>query len=328
MNTTAQSIRVGLFFIFGVALIYVMWDTLDNRGATSRNTYTLRADFKDLRTLKSGDEVRMAGVRIGNVSSVGLDGSRAYAKMRIEQSFRIPADSVATINTVGLLGNNYISITPGTDTATLAANSTIKTTEGADLNTLIAQMSDIGSRVDDVLGGLQSTLGGGESGDLFANLNALIEENRQRINDTLTNFEKISAQIAGGEGTLGKLLTDDTAYVRLLATADDISGAAKGVQNLTDEAESIFAAIKDGQGALGVLLYDDQIGDNLRMTVANITDFSAKLNNDDSTIGRLLTDDSLYFQATETLRKVDHAVDSLDDSGPITAVGVLANGLF
>jgi phospholipid/cholesterol/gamma-HCH transport system substrate-binding protein len=86
--------------------------------------------------------------------------------------------------------------------------------------------------------------------------------------------------------------------------------------------------VKAGQGALGVLLYDQKTADDLRLTVSNVRDVSDKLTNGKGTLGRLINDDSLYFGVEGTLKKADRAMDSLNDSGPISAVGVLANSLF
>ena len=67
MNTTQQTARVGLFFLLGVALVWVTFETLSDGKLFEERSHTLIAGFDDLKQLKSGDDVRMAGVKIGSV---------------------------------------------------------------------------------------------------------------------------------------------------------------------------------------------------------------------------------------------------------------------
>lgn len=328
-TSTSQSIRVGLFVIFGAVLTWIVWETLSDSRFTRGDGYTVTATFPDLRQLRVNDDVRMAGVRIGSVQSTGLDDRRAFAVLHISADFKIPGDSVATITTAGLLGSNYISIQPGESPSMLSPGAAITTVATPDFNDLIAELGQIGAKVEEFLSGFD-TEGGlfGDGGKLFDNLNALVEENREAITSTLANFNRISTEIAEGRGTLGKLISDDSAYETLLAAAAEVQSAAKQVNSFAGDARELVDGMKDGKGPLGVLLYDETAAEQLRLTIANIENFSAQLNNPNSTIGRILADDELYVKAMEALDKVDGALGSLDDSGPITAVGVVAGALF
>jgi phospholipid/cholesterol/gamma-HCH transport system substrate-binding protein len=86
--------------------------------------------------------------------------------------------------------------------------------------------------------------------------------------------------------------------------------------------------VKSGQGTLGVLLYDQQSADNLKVTVQNVRDVSDKIAKGQGSLGKLINDDSLYYSAQNTIKKADRALDGMGDSGPITAVGIVANALF
>lgn len=328
-SSTSQSIRVGLFVIFGVALIWVIWETLSDSRFTRGEGYSVTASFENLRQLRVNDDVRMAGVRIGAVQSTGLEGRQAFAILHITSEYEIPADSIATITTAGLLGSNYISIRPGESGSPLGDGAAIDTVTTPDFNDIIADLGQIGTKVEEFLSGFDSE-GGllGDSGKLFDNLNALVEENRDAISTTLANFNRISSDIAAGRGTLGKLISDDSAYDTLLAAAAEVQTAAQQLNSFAGDARALVDGMKEGKGPLGVLLYDETAAEQLRLTIANIENFSSQLNKAESTIGRILADDELYVKAMEALDKVDGALGSLDDSGPITAVGVVAGALF
>ncbi|MEO0794348.1 MAG: MlaD family protein [Verrucomicrobiota bacterium] len=342
MNTASQSIRVGLFFLLGMALAWIAYETLSGSSLERSSGYRLDATFDNLQQLKPSDEVRMAGVRIGNVAETRLDGTRAVAILLIDSQIKIPADSQATITTAGLLGTNYISIVPGSDLQSLGDKAPINTFATPGFNDVVAEVGKLGERMDQVFEKVESSLDsfGSVAGttssesdeatgpSLFDNLNQLVTENRVTIRETLENFRVISNDIAKGEGTIGKLVKDPAAYDKLIATADDIQKAANDASSLMAEAESIMSDVKQGDGALGALIYDQDTGTDIKLAISNVKDFSEKLNSTDNSLGRFLADDEMYIQAQDTLSKVNGAVSRFDDSGPITAVGILATALF
>jgi phospholipid/cholesterol/gamma-HCH transport system substrate-binding protein len=75
-------------------------------------------------------------------------------------------------------------------------------------------------------------------------------------------------------------------------------------------------------------VYDDTAGNDLKATVANLRAVSDKLAKGEGTLGKLINDDTLFNTAQGTLKKADRALDGMNDAGPITAVGIVANTLF
>jgi len=127
MNSAQQSARVGLFFLLGVALIWVTFETLSNGKIFAERGHSLVAGFSDLRQLKAGDDVRMAGVKVGTVFKTRLAGRRAEAVLEIDPSVAIPSDAVATIDMSGLIGGNYVAITMGSPGSLTVPKSTRST---------------------------------------------------------------------------------------------------------------------------------------------------------------------------------------------------------
>ena len=87
MNNSQQSVRVGFFFLLGVALIWVTFETLSGGHFFEDRGYKLIAGFDDLKELKTGDEVRMAGVKIGTVEKTQLNESLTSAGGAIHADF-------------------------------------------------------------------------------------------------------------------------------------------------------------------------------------------------------------------------------------------------
>ena len=107
-----------------------------------------------------------------------------------------------------------------------------------------------------------------------------------------------------------------------------IRTAADKVDSMLKTFDDISKSIKNGDGLLAKLISDPETARSFDEIVKNVQEFSRKLNSDDSTLGRILTNDDLYKKAESTLGKVEKAVDTVSDSGPVTAVGVAASALF
>ncbi|OAM87979.1 MlaD family protein [Termitidicoccus mucosus] len=331
MNQTQMTARVGLFFVVGVALIWIAWQALHDGGFSQKKGYQVTATFASLRELKPGDAVRMAGVPIGRVESVGLARGRAQAVLFVNDGVSIASDSTATIAMSGLIGSNYISLDLGTPAAApVPAGGSLRTKDTPDLNQIMSEFGGIGQDIKNTIGQISGALGSGAEGGggLIKTIEGMVNENRDKLAHTMTNLEEVTAKLRNGEGTLGKLINDPAAYDNLLAAVNEIKDAASGAKNFMNDAQGLFSQVKSGQGTLGVLLYDETAAENIRTSVANFRQLTEKLNNENSTFGQLITNDELVRDVKLTLRKVDRAMDGAADAGPITAVGVMAGALF
>jgi len=116
-SNRAVEISTGLFVLLGFAALFFLVTQITNRELSSNGGgYSVQAQFENIGTLREGAAVSMAGVTIGRVQSIRYDQSvyKAVVDMRINSKFdRIPVDSDASIMTAGLLGGQYIGITPG-----------------------------------------------------------------------------------------------------------------------------------------------------------------------------------------------------------------------
>jgi phospholipid/cholesterol/gamma-HCH transport system substrate-binding protein len=130
-------IGTGLFVLLGFAALAFLTTQLPGSGLQlthAVDSYNAIANFDNIGGLKVGAPVKMAGVRVGAVTSITYDPSvyKASVKLSIERRFdKIPDDSDAAIQTEGLLGANYIQLTPGGSDTYLKAGSEVQFTQSA-----------------------------------------------------------------------------------------------------------------------------------------------------------------------------------------------------
>jgi len=330
MNNSQQNARVGLFFLLGLALIWVTFQTLNGGKIFKDPGYTIIAGFESVKELKQGDEVRMAGVKIGAVELTRLAGRRAEAVLRIDPKIEIRNDATASIVMAGLIGTNYIGIDLGTAGApALRDGAEIKTAVTPDLNTIMSEVGALGKKLESALGGISTTINGdGKTPGLFQKIDKLVSDNGENVSASVANIRQVTDKINKGEGTLGKLINDSRMHDELLASVGEIKAAATDAKNFMANAQAIVDQVKAGKGTLGALVFDEKIGNDLRAATKNLREMSDKIARGEGTLGNLINDDAIARDARAVLKKANSALDGLDDSGPITAVGLVAKSLF
>jgi len=132
MQNRTVEITVGVFVVAGLAALVLLAMQVSNLSALGNDDgYTLTAKFRNIGGLKVRSLVSMAGVKIGRVTDIGLDGDTHWAtvSMNIQNSQKLPADSVVSIYTAGLLGEQYVAVVPGKSATILKNGEEFKHTE-------------------------------------------------------------------------------------------------------------------------------------------------------------------------------------------------------
>jgi phospholipid/cholesterol/gamma-HCH transport system substrate-binding protein len=134
MKRTTVDLWVGVFVTAGVIALFTLALKVGNATTVSAsNGYTVFAEFDNIGGLKVRAPVKSAGVVVGRVERIVLDQQKfmANVSIRIDNHYKFPKDSTAAILTSGLLGEQYIGLEAGGDTANLAPGERIKLTQSA-----------------------------------------------------------------------------------------------------------------------------------------------------------------------------------------------------
>ncbi|WP_084067023.1 outer membrane lipid asymmetry maintenance protein MlaD [Desulfocicer vacuolatum] len=133
---------VGLFVIVGVLCSGYLLISLGDLDIGGNKTYRINAYFSNVAGLKNGATVEMAGVEIGRVISVNLDTKKLLARviMGIHKEVVLAEDAIASVKTSGIIGDKYISLSPGGSDMILEDGDILFNTESAiDIESLVSK---------------------------------------------------------------------------------------------------------------------------------------------------------------------------------------------
>lgn len=277
---------VGAFVVVGVLLFGVGLFLIGDRRMLFEDTFEVYAEFSNIAGLQTGAKLRVEGMDAGEVETIHVPAgpsARFRVKLRIREDLHqlIRLDSVASIQTDGLVGNKFVQVEAGSDQAPVVlARGTVQSREPFDLGEMLQRMSEtinlITKTIVDVKGGVD---------DALASVSATAQEAQSLIIDVGTNAreimtathkvaEDLNVVISGvkaGRGSVGKLLTDDALYISAKKMAAD---AEKAIATLREASEQAKEAVADFRGDNGPM---KGLTGNLQQTLASARDAMSDL---------------------------------------------------
>jgi phospholipid/cholesterol/gamma-HCH transport system substrate-binding protein len=289
-----SELKIGVLTIVAISIAALTIFMLTGGRGFFWQQYHLKARFGNVAGLKPGSPVRLAGVEVGSVNEVRLNGSQVDVWLSVNQQYHpdITSTSVATLGSVSLLGESSVDITPSRQGTPIPDWGYVPVgpppSQISDVtNEANAGLSQLNGILKQVRTG-QGTLGKLVTDDqLYRNLNAFVSAAQQ-----------VTSQLQAGKGTLGELLKDPKA-------ARSLEGA---LQNLND----VTARLNAGQGSLGKLLKDDTFANSLTATTTNLRDLTGQLKAGKGTAGKLFTDAALYNKMDSLSARLDQLVANLN----------------
>ncbi|HET6673876.1 MAG TPA: outer membrane lipid asymmetry maintenance protein MlaD [Nitrospiraceae bacterium] len=140
MERAKLELVVGVFVLVGLACLGYLSIKLGKLEVIGGDNYVVEADFTSASGLKSGASVEIAGVEVGRVKGIGLQGDRAIVALAIQQGVKLFTDSIASIKTRGIIGDKYVALSIGGGGDPLKEGEKIRDTEsGLDLEELVSQ---------------------------------------------------------------------------------------------------------------------------------------------------------------------------------------------
>jgi phospholipid/cholesterol/gamma-HCH transport system substrate-binding protein len=316
--------RLGVFFALALLAGFAVMEMAGSFQFLRSGT-RVRARFNTIQELSEGDPVKMAGVTIGRVERIQIAQGKVEVLLKLEKTDGVKTDSEATIRFSGFMGQNYVALTFGSATGAKITDGTeLATTEQPDLGIIMAKLENVAGGMEK----LTQSLTGLQIQELLGPLTDMVRENSPRISGIFSNLQVVSSQIASGEGTVGKVIKDETLYVSALTAVTNLSVTAEDIRSTIAEARAVVRQINEGQGTLGKLTKDEALYKETTLAMQNLREILQKINQGNGSVGKLVNDDSFYRNIKLSLQKLDKATESLEDQGPISVLGMAVGSLF
>src|SRR4051812_8928246 len=310
-------LKVGLMAAAALALLAFLIFLMTSSKGLFKSRSNVATYLDDAAAIAQGAPVRLNGITIGTVASVTLSGSSepnrvVKVTMEVDNDYMpaIPVDSQAGIAAENLLGTKYINIKKGRSPMSVMPGAEIKSIDTREFDEVVQQGYSALTSLDGILKKLDGILnsvqvGQGTIGKLLSD-----EELYNRLVAITAETQKVIATLNSDQGTLGKLMHDDRLY-------EDFHGTISRVNTLMDD-------LQQGQGTMGKLLKDPALYDDARSTIGDVRKVLAGINEGQGTVGKLLKSDDLHNQLQATIGRLDGLLDKIN-SGQGTIGQLLVN---
>lgn len=270
-----SQVRVGVVIVLAMVVIVMAIISVGKLLNLFAKRYTIVTLIPSAAGLPKGAPVTLAGQRVGQVESIDfipMAQKRGHANIQVrlaiarEVAEQIRRDSKAMMRTQGLLGDKYIDITPGTlYTPALQPGDTLPMAAPTDFDVLLA------------------------------NAGSALDTARVMISD----LRAVTHRVASGQGTLGKMVVDDSMY--------------RAITGGMTQLRSTLAGFNDPNGSMGRMIHDPALYNRLVSAVDRVDRLGAAIEAGQGSLGKLLTRDDLYNGLLGTVNRADSAVGGLAD---------------
>lgn len=313
MKKLITPFRVGLLVIAAGAILFFFLTFVKKGGMKEDESVLLHAFFRDASGLNQRSRVQIAGIGVGEIIDIKLEGMKARVTMRIKKELRTRQDATITKRSESLLGDYMLDLTPGTENfPELKDGEEIKRVLDAQgMEQMMGTINTIAEDVKAVTGSLRTVLGGeqgaGNMEAIVKNLVALTEVMQKTIADSATRLDAIMANVETVSGDVKKITgreseSIDNIVKNVEVVTRDVKDVVASIKKIVGEnegqvgeqvaglketlgkldrtlanIEKVTDDIKGGKGAVGALVSNERLGQKLQDTIEDVSDFAGRL---------------------------------------------------
>jgi len=304
-----QAVVVGLFTAAAIAILAGAVLMIGDINDSFTRKVTVTAVFDEVSGLKKGDNIWFSGVKVGTVKSLSFqEDSKVEVILRVDREATpfIHKDVLAKVGSDGLIGNRIVVLYGGTPTAPKLAD---------------GDVLSIGKTVS------------------TEEIMATLQENNKNLLGITSDLKVVSGKLAAGEGTIGKLLTDEALYASVNDTAATLNGASANAQDMTSSL-STFASKLNAKGSLpNDLVTDKTTYASLTATVSELNETGARASklvgtladgvaDPNSPVGALMGDGAAGGDLKQTLENLNRGTVLLNEDLEAAQHNFLLRGFF
>jgi phospholipid/cholesterol/gamma-HCH transport system substrate-binding protein len=301
----SAGVKVGVLFLLASIAIYVVWKNLSSNPAGD-NSYTMWAKFRDASGLPVGSKVVVAGLPVGEISSLSIEGRYARVNFKVRKDVAVWGSSVVFKKSTSLLGDYYLEIDPGTEVAQgpdgteqhyerLGEGDQVpRVVESTSVDTLLRRIDETLPDVNAVLASVKDLsedmrrIVNGPIASIATNVDGLVQKESKTVDDILAKADRSMDRI--------DQITKDVRAI----TGDADQRVDKILDNLDDataEAKTLMTVARAEVEATGGKVREKL--DMVDEVIAHTESISEKIDEDKGTLGRLVNDPTIADNVEE-----------------------------
>jgi phospholipid/cholesterol/gamma-HCH transport system substrate-binding protein len=317
-KVSIAQLKVGILGIVALACIALIVFLLTGNMKWFQTQVPLHVYTSDAAGLTPGSPVRINGIQAGSVDNVALSGETNPQRI-IKVDFnvdsdmlkQIPVDSIASISSDNLLGSTkFLQITKGTSPNTVQSGATLKAENTQQFDQLVAQGFNVLDSAQAILQKISNIVGQVEAGNGTIGKLLVDQSLYNSLAATVNQVQLLATTLNSKTGTVGHLINDNELYNQ--------------IQTVVDRVDKVMAGLQQGQGTAGMLLKDPKMYNDIDKSINQLNTILANLNAGKGTAGQLLVSNKIGNQVSTTLSKVDLTLDKVN-SGQGTIGQLLVN---
>jgi len=277
---SAEEIKVGAITLGGLIIFLFVISFLGVLNFAGRG-YTLNVLYDEVNGLKIGNEVRYAGVPIGKVEDIAVDGSKVNTVLKINAKNHIPLGSKFSIGMDGVLGTKFVTIEPPSlsDGNNYQDGDKIRGVQAQGLDQFMASSTKVLGKLEDIADAFNNVLGDKDVqasmrkgfvqlGEVTENLNTFTKvmansavTNQQEINDMVSQLHQMSVHMNS-----------------IITTADNNGATGANVAEMASNMAAASKRIEEAATSLQSVATDPKVKKDLKDTIHNASETSNKAN--------------------------------------------------
>lgn len=306
---TTNTVKLGLFVVMAFLLFTYGLYRVSNRQGVFGDGLTLYIDFKDVKGLRSGNNVLYSGIKIGTVDGISIiNDTTIRVKLGLDRSASdfLKKNALASIGSSGLVGNMLVNITPVNGEAPrVSTEDFLSTKKSAEINEVMAQLSEtngnitlitahlleISQKINEGQGSLARLINDDQMGDRLSASMLNLEKMSAQVSIASEQMAEFTSQLTSGSGNLDYLLRDSSLktqvanlnekldtliMVKAVPILDSLQTLATAMAGASRTVDALLTQLDQKEGVLSMLVEDSTLSKDLQTTMQNLEEGTRK----------------------------------------------------
>jgi phospholipid/cholesterol/gamma-HCH transport system substrate-binding protein len=297
MSQSNLTSRVGAFVVVCLVVVGVLMLAFSKGSGLFTKTYEIRMRLRTVGGLKERSAVLLAGVQVGNLKAVELapDGRSVLLRLRIQQKYPVHGDAEFAVETVGVLGDQFVCIYPQkNEKPVLQDGDQVEGRESFNLQDMARSagglISELNLTLNEVRGAITNIKHGVLDPQTLSNLSATVANFRRVSEHSVTVVENVSILVRSNGLPLTQAITNMVQFSdwlqkvalhldeTILTNQASLHGAITNFEGAAASIKVLVAGLEEGRGVAGSLLRDELLRAQMAATINNLLMLSSNLN--------------------------------------------------